>query len=78
MVATNVGGNAEAVAHGVTGFIVDERTPEAFAAPIVRLIQDDAFRRSMGRASLERCRAMFSKEAYAANMQSFYRSVAQL
>ena len=59
VVATDVGGNAEAIVEGVTGFLVRERTPAAFAAPIVKLLSDHSLRAAMGRQALERCRMVF-------------------
>jgi glycosyltransferase involved in cell wall biosynthesis len=59
VVATNVGGNPEAVLDGDTGFIVSERTPEALAAPLIRLLEDEAGRAAMGRRGYERCREEF-------------------
>jgi L-malate glycosyltransferase len=40
VVATSVGGNAEAVKDGVTGIIVPPEDPDAIAAAIVRLLSD--------------------------------------
>lgn len=40
VVATNHGGNPEAITDGETGFLVPAMQPEAFAAPIHRLISD--------------------------------------
>lgn len=59
VVATDVGGNGEAVQQGVTGYIVKERTADAFAAPIVTLLQDEARRREMGRAGRMRVEEEF-------------------
>ncbi len=59
VVATDVGGNAEAVEDGVSGYLVRERSPEAFAAPILRLLRDREQRAAMGRKSFERCREKF-------------------
>lgn len=39
-VVSNVGDLGDLVQHGVNGFLVDERTPEAFAARIVELLSD--------------------------------------
>ena len=48
VVATAVGGNGEAVLDGQNGYLVRERTPEAYAAPIIRLLQNQDLRRKMG------------------------------
>ena len=48
VVAAAVGGVSEVVQDGVTGLLVRERTPRAFAAAVRTLIQDDELRRSLG------------------------------
>jgi len=50
VVATNVGGNAEAVATGISGLIVPPDDPEALAAAILQILQDPARARTMGAA----------------------------
>lgn len=50
VVATDVGGNAEAVKNGVTGFIVPSDDPHALAAAIIRLLADPAQAAQLGRA----------------------------
>ena len=52
VIATAVGGNGEAILEGQTGYLVRERTPEAFAAPIIRLLQNEDLRRQMASNSL--------------------------
>lgn len=48
VVATRVGGNAEAVEDGVNGLLVPPEDPIALAAALVRLISDPAAARAMG------------------------------
>jgi len=48
VVATNVGGNAEAVQDGITGLLVPPESPEALATAIVRLISDRSKAKAMG------------------------------
>jgi glycosyltransferase involved in cell wall biosynthesis len=50
VVATDVGGNAEAVKDGVSGFIVPSDDPAAMAAAIIRLISDPLQAQAMGEA----------------------------
>ena len=76
VVATDVGGNGEAILHGETGFLVKDRDAEAFAAPIVELLQDEELRRAMGARAVERCRRLFSMEAYIGRLESYYRELA--
>jgi glycosyltransferase involved in cell wall biosynthesis len=76
VVATDVGGNSEAIADGETGYLVRDRTPEAFAEPIIRLLECENLRAAMGRRARERCRSLFSIEVYGERMRQFYRSFA--
>jgi glycosyltransferase involved in cell wall biosynthesis len=77
IVATDVGGNAEAVSDGETGYIVRERTPEAFAAPVIHLLESENVRAAMARRALDRCRRLFSMDAYGERMREYYRSLAR-
>jgi phosphatidylinositol alpha-1,6-mannosyltransferase len=49
VVAADSGGVADAVRHGVNGFLVPPRDPVAAAAALASLIDDPALRRAMGR-----------------------------
>jgi glycosyltransferase involved in cell wall biosynthesis len=75
VVATDVGGNPEAVQDGVTGFLVRERTAEALAAPIIRLLMDGNLRDEMGRRGLERCRELFSLDRMIEEHEKYYSSL---
>jgi glycosyltransferase involved in cell wall biosynthesis len=72
VVATDAGGNAEAVEHGVTGYIVGSREPEAFAGPIIRLLRDQGLRREMARRARERCRERFEIGAAIRRLEQYY------
>lgn len=56
VVAANVGGLATLVDHGRTGYLVDDRDPEAYAALIDGLLVDPAGALVMGAAAAERAR----------------------
>jgi glycosyltransferase involved in cell wall biosynthesis len=62
VVATNVGGVAELVSHGVTGYVVPPRDARAFAEPIRLLASDPALRRALGEAGRERAVALWGIE----------------
>lgn len=72
VVATDVGGNAEAIRHEVNGYLVASVDPESFAAPIIGLLMDEAKRIAMGHRSLERCRANFEIGAAVRRQEEFY------
>lgn len=62
VVATDVGGNAEAVDHEITGLIVLSGQPALLAQALCRLLADESLRRSMGAAGQHRVEVCFSTE----------------
>ena len=72
VVATDVGGNSELVTDGETGYLVRVRTAEAFAAPVIRLLQEEGLRSAMGQRGLERARAEFDLAAAVERLEKFY------
>jgi glycosyltransferase involved in cell wall biosynthesis len=62
VVATRVGGSAEAVVDGETGFLVPARDPRALAGAILALLHDPARARTFGEAGRRRARQRFSLE----------------
>ncbi len=75
VVATDVGGNAEAVEHGVTGYIVPHGDPAALAEPIIQLLTDERRRAEMGRRSLQRCREKFEIAAVVRRYEDYYQAL---
>jgi glycosyltransferase involved in cell wall biosynthesis len=63
VVATRVGGNAEAVEEGRTGFLVPADAPDALARACLALLEDPALARRMGEAGRARVRERFGLEA---------------
>jgi glycosyltransferase involved in cell wall biosynthesis len=59
-IATNVGGNAEVIAHGETGFIVESANPEQLANAILELTGNADLRRRMGAKGKERVQRDFN------------------
>lgn len=62
MVSTEVAGIPELVIDGVTGLVVPQRDPEALAAAIRRLLDDEDLRRRLGKAARKRVEEEFSRE----------------
>jgi glycosyltransferase involved in cell wall biosynthesis len=60
VVATDVGGSAEAVDHSTTGLIVPPRDSERLAAAVGELLRNPARAREMGHAGRERQRRLFT------------------
>jgi glycosyltransferase involved in cell wall biosynthesis len=67
IVATNVGGNPEAIESGVHGLLVSSADPQALAAGISMLANDNQVRECMGRAAQRRFLEKFSSEVMIPN-----------
>lgn len=74
MIATDVGGNAEAVVDGITGLIVPPKDAALLSGAIVRLAMNAAERVSMGNAARHRVQELFSIERCVDNYEHFYRA----
>lgn len=72
VVAAPVGGLRSVVDHGRTGFLVDDATPEAFAAQAAALIDKPLLAAEMAMNAAERAR-LFSWTAMARSLQATYR-----
>jgi glycosyltransferase involved in cell wall biosynthesis len=77
MVATDVGGNREAIVEGETGFLVPPRDPETLADRILRLLGDRTLARRMGRAGRQRIETTFSLERMVSETERFYERLLQ-
>jgi len=62
VLATDVSGIPELVTHGRTGWLVPERDPQALAAALLTLIDDDALRSRLAEAGAKNVREKFSSE----------------
>jgi glycosyltransferase involved in cell wall biosynthesis len=72
VVATDVGGNAEAVKDGVSGFLVPSDDPEALSAAITRLLSDPTQAKAMGSAGNALAAENFTTEAMMTRIVSTY------
>jgi glycosyltransferase involved in cell wall biosynthesis len=72
VIATDVGGNAEAIVHHQGGLIVQPQDPAALAAAITEMAGDRASLPAMGRFNRERVAERFSLEASARNLADWY------
>ena len=72
VVATRVGGVPELVDHGVTGFAVPPRDPEALAAALRKLLDDPELCRRMGKAGQKKALQDFSLERMLYETQAVY------
>jgi len=72
VVATNVGGNSEAVKDGFTGFLVPPDDPAALAAAISRLLSDQSQAKAMGAAGRATVVENFTTEVMMTRIASAY------
>ena len=75
VVASDDGGNAEAVAHGTTGYIVPAKDTKALADRLDELIKDGEKRKRMGAAGRARVKEMFTMERYVGSIEKLYHEV---
>lgn len=73
VVATDVGGNAEAVIDGETGLILPPQDPDALGAAILKIARDPAQATAMGKAGRKRVEETFALEACVAQYDALYR-----
>jgi len=76
VVATDVGGNAEAVVDGQTGLIVPAADSEKLAEAIQNLLADKKLRRDMGEKGREKILANFTQEKMIRELEEFYLGLA--
>lgn len=74
MVATKVGGNAEAIIDGETGFVIPPRSPQELAEAILNILQNDALAASMLKASLEQIK-LFSLDTMCQKTDALYQAL---
>jgi len=72
VVASRIAGLPEAVEHGKTGLLVDPGSPSRLADAIIRLLEDDHLRQSMGRAGRQRVLERFTWEKIAQDLMGRY------
>jgi D-inositol-3-phosphate glycosyltransferase len=71
VVAAAVGGLLTLVEHGRTGFLVDERHPEAFARHVAAILDDEALATDLGAAAATRARG-YTWATTAARLRRLY------
>ncbi len=72
VVATAVGGNADLVAHGQTGYIVAPAAPNDMAQRLVELATQPESAQTMGQAGCARVKVKFSMQAMVDTYQTVY------
>jgi len=71
-IGSNLGGIAETIADGETGFLVPERDPTALAARMGELLADTGLRRRMGVAARRRVERDFDITRQTAALETLY------
>jgi len=72
VVATDVGGNREAILDGITGWLIPPKDPRALAVKIIDLLRDPAKAKEWGRGGRERVNRTFTvKRMVAAHMELY-------
>ena len=72
VVATKVGGNADLVMHGKTGYLVNCADTQVMANSLITLALDRKHACSLGQAGRQRVQAIFSMDAMVSTYQSVY------
>ena len=75
VVASDVGGNAECVKDGETGFIVPPRSPEMMAARLSELLADGGLLERTGQAGRMRAESLFDVRSMVKQTADLYRSL---
>jgi len=75
IVTTDVGSVGQYIDHGVSGFIAPVGDVKQISSLVIRLIQDDGLRKSMGIAAREVAREHLSIESAAMRTDRIYRSI---
>lgn len=72
VVATDVGGNSEAVQNGITGFLVPPENPSEIASALMRLVSDPSLAEDMGRRGRDLVTARFTTETMMARISKTF------
>ncbi len=75
LIVTDVGGNAEAVIHGVNGYVVPVGDASALAAALITMSESRERQRAMGHASRQRAEQRFSLDRMCAEHARLYESL---
>jgi glycosyltransferase involved in cell wall biosynthesis len=76
VVATDIGGNADLVLDGVTGFLVPPSDPCSLATAIETLLRNPGLRQTMGAAGQRRAREFHNPRAALSSLESLYEQLA--
>ena len=72
VIASNVGGNPEAILDGKTGFLFEPQDPDELAAKAILLLKDKNLREGMGSAARKRAEDVFSIKKMVERYENLY------
>jgi glycosyltransferase involved in cell wall biosynthesis len=75
IVASDVGGVAEVIAHGKTGLLVKENDVEGFSKVVLQLLENRDYARALGKAARSRIENELSTEAAVRSVEELYRKM---
>lgn len=75
LVVTNVGGNAEAVVNGRTGFVVASNNPSAIARAAIKILKDKGLAEKMGQEGRKRVEKYFSSGRMVKKTETLYENL---
>lgn len=75
VVVTDVGGNREIVAEGITGFLVPSNNPDALASAMLRIANEPQKAKSMGLEARQYCKDRFDAINWAKYTEQKFKSV---
>jgi glycosyltransferase involved in cell wall biosynthesis len=75
VVATDVGGNAEVIREGETGFLVPPRQPAELAQALAQATESPELMRRLGMAGRERVESLFTVRAMVRRTEQLYREL---
>ena len=77
VIATNHGGNAEAITDGVNGYLVPPEIPEAFVAPLRRLLSDAAEWQRISETARKQALCHYGVDAHIKGVMNIYGELAR-
>ncbi len=73
VISTNISSMPEIIVEGETGFLIEPGDSDTLAERIIALLQDEALRKRMGEAGLQRVDSMFSYTAMINHLETLFR-----
>jgi len=72
---SRIGGNVDLIEHERSGFCLDPNDPSAWSAAVLRLLEEEPLRRSLGQTALETIRATYALPVVVDRYEALYRRI---